>query len=247
MSDTLKARSAALWAGADYEIVNTGSKQWAARKVVNGVLFSVVDNAESDMPNPDGHLSVSAFDAETFEYLDACWEVANLSQVEQMIPIWLHEMGRGQPAVPGKGCMVELALRFALIAHAGEVDRGGAPYILHLIRVMSAFSDPVSQAIALLHDVIEDTTTTADDLRLEGFPEVVVAGVLLLTRDAGESYVSYIERAGSSALTRRIKLEDLRHNMDVTRLQRITLGDQERMAKYLKAWRRLEELDRAAR
>ncbi|WP_256671276.1 hypothetical protein [Pseudomonas sp. EMN2] len=247
MSDTLKARNAALWTGAGYEIVNTGSQQWAAQKIVNGVLFSVVDNAESDMPDPDGHLSVSAFDAEALEYLDACWEVENLTQIGQLIPIWLHEMGRGQPTEPAPINLVELALQRALSAYAGKVDKGGQPYILHPIRVMAAFTHPVAQAVALLHDVIEDSATTAEELRADGFPEAVVAGVLLLTRQPGESYADYIERAGSSALTRRIKQEDLRDNMDFKRLTQVTPKDQERMAKYLKAWRRLEELERAAR
>ena len=247
MSDTLKIKITALWAGAGYEIVNTGSQCWAARKVVHGVLFSATDYAETDMPAPDGHLSVSAYDAETFEYLDAFWEVDNLTQLEQLIPIWLHEMGRGLPAAPAPFNLLELALQRALSAYAGKVDKGGQPYILHPIRVMAAFSDPVSQAIALLHEVIEDSSTTAEDLRAEGFPEVVVAGVLLLTRQAGEPYAEYIERVGSAALTRRIKQEDLRDNMDLKRLMQITPKDQERMAKYLKAWRRLEELAQAAR
>lgn len=94
MTGTDKAANAALWRDAGYEIVNTGSQFWAAQKVIRGVLFSAVDNAESDMPDPCGNLSVSAFDADTFEYLDACWEAANLHQIEQLIPTWLYEMRR---------------------------------------------------------------------------------------------------------------------------------------------------------
>lgn len=135
--------------------------------------------------------------------------------------------------------LLERAIRIAVKAHKGAKDSYGAPYILHPLRVMHRVSTTAEKIVAILHDVVEDTSWTLDDLRKEGFPEKIIRAVDRVSKREGEDYWAYIRRAGGNSLARRVKLADLEDNMDVRR--RETLGEKDiaRLSKYLKAWKAL--------
>ncbi len=136
--------------------------------------------------------------------------------------------------------LIELALHRALKAYGGKVDKAGKPYILHPLRLAARLDDQISQAVALLHDVIEDSDTTEDDLRDDGFPESVISAVVALTRRKGESYEAFIDRVRVHPLARKIKLPDIEDNMNLLRLNAVSEKDLQRIAKYHRAWKRLD-------
>ncbi|MCS7526907.1 GTP pyrophosphokinase [Pseudomonas aeruginosa] len=136
--------------------------------------------------------------------------------------------------------LIELALHRALKAYGGKVDKAGKPYILHPLRLAARLDDQISQSVALLHDVIEDSDTTEDDLREDGFPESVISAVVALTRRKGESYEAFIDRVRVHPLARKIKLLDIEDNMNLLRLNAVSENDLQRIAKYHRAWKRLD-------
>ena len=139
--------------------------------------------------------------------------------------------------------LIEMALQRALSAYMGKVDKAGMPYILHPLRLMARVTDPFEQAVSLLHDVIEDSDTTAEDLLNEGFPKNVVEAVVLLSRRRGESYEVFIERICPHPLARKIKLADIEDNLNVPRLASLGEPDLRRVSKYHQAWRRLKNFE----
>lgn len=136
--------------------------------------------------------------------------------------------------------LIDMGLEWALKAYSGKVDKGGKPYILHPLRLMSRLDDPISQLVALLHDVIEDSPITGDDLRAAGFPESVVGTVEVLTRRSGETYEDFIDRIRTNPLARKVKLLDIEDNLNLLRLSAVTDKDLKRVAKYHRAWKRLD-------
>lgn len=106
----------------------------------------------------------------------------------------------------------------ALVAHAGVVDKAGKPYIEHPARVAQAVQGDDAKAVAWLHDVVEDTPITLDDLRLGGFSGRVVRGVDAMTHREWEEYLSFVRRAALDPVARQVKLADVRDNMDLGRL-----------------------------
>jgi (p)ppGpp synthase/HD superfamily hydrolase len=136
--------------------------------------------------------------------------------------------------------LVERAIRRALEAHAGQKEENGRPYLLHPLRLMLRMDTEVEMAAAVLHDVVEDTATTLEDLRAEGFPEEVLAAVALLTHDKKKvSYSRYVERIASNPLARKIKLADLEDNLNLLRLARLGVHETLRLKHYYEAWHRL--------
>jgi (p)ppGpp synthase/HD superfamily hydrolase len=133
-----------------------------------------------------------------------------------------------------KGELLGKVLVLATNAHAGQFDRGGNPYILHPMKVMHYLKsdDEELQCMALLHDVVEDTKTTWDDLIAVGCTERVINGVKALTKMPGESYDQYKERVFANADAMKVKMADLRHNTDIRRLKGVTEKDIIRMEKY---------------
>ena len=129
-----------------------------------------------------------------------------------------------------------------LKAHSGQKDKAGQPYVLHLIRVMmAAFQDDKHQTVALLHDLVEDTDYTLDDLRAMDYDDEIIAAVDALSKRKGESYQGYVHRVGQNELATDIKIVDLRHNLDVCRLKRdLTDKDLERICHYHDAYLYLE-------
>ena len=133
--------------------------------------------------------------------------------------------------------IVAIAERIAREAHAGQTDKSGRPYIEHPAHVAAAVAEhgPQAQCVAWLHDVIEDTQVTPADLLAAGLPQEVVDAVLAMTHREGETYFDYVLRAKQNPLARAVKLADLAHNMDLSRLAEIRPRDLERQAKYQRA------------
>ena len=114
--------------------------------------------------------------------------------------------------------MLNKALEIARKAHAGQVDKGGDTYIFHPVRVALHCRTETEKIVALLHDVVEDTDVTLDDLRKEGFDTEVLDALQCLTRIEGEDYMDFIQRVATNPLATQVKMHDLKDNMDVSRL-----------------------------
>lgn len=133
---------------------------------------------------------------------------------------------------------LERAIELAAKAHAGQRDKEGLPYILHPLRVMMAVGAGDARTVAVLHDTLEDTDLTEDDLRRAGFSEDVIAAVKAVTRGKNERFGGYVVRASRIGVAREVKLADLADN---TRLDRLILrparadADMARMRRYLLA------------
>ena len=128
----------------------------------------------------------------------------------------------------------ELALQIAQKAHAGQVDKAGKDYILHPMTVASYMDTDIEKTIAYLHDVLEDTDVTVDALR-KIFPNEIVDTLITLTHRKDESYFEYIQRVSKSKLAKKVKVADLLHNLDITRIKEPTKQDYERLEKYKKS------------
>ena len=134
-----------------------------------------------------------------------------------------------------KQSMLELALSITTEAHRGQFDKSGIDYIEHPIFVASQVDSEEEKAVALLHDVFEDSSVTAEELLNAGLPETVVTAVQILSKKKGQDYQTYLKAVKSNPLARAVKLADLKHNSDLSRLETITDKDLERLEKYKKA------------
>jgi len=137
------------------------------------------------------------------------------------------------------------AIEIAAKAHTGQVDKGGNPYILHPLRVMQNFCESESEAVkicAVLHDVVEDTDITLDDLRVEGFSKEIITALDCLTKRDSESYDDFINRVLTNEIACKVKNGDLADNMDLTRIPNPTEKDKERIKKYRKAADRIMDV-----
>ena len=135
--------------------------------------------------------------------------------------------------------MLDQALKIMIDAHYGQFDRGGKPYALHPLAVMSLLDDSVKnnetiQVIALLHDVVEDSDVTYSDLRTAGISERAIEGIRCLTKVPGQTLEEYKSAVMSNRDAMFVKMADLTHNSDVRRLKGVSDKDLERMAKYQK-------------
>ncbi|HUF10424.1 MAG TPA: HD domain-containing protein [Rhodothermales bacterium] len=135
------------------------------------------------------------------------------------------------------------AIEIAMEAHRGQVDKHGAPYILHPLCVMAAVRSKEAQIVAALHDVVEDNEDwTVDRLAREGFDRSIVEAVAALTRDPDGDYFDYVRRLSSNPLAREVKLADLQDNLDRSRLPGDpTENDLARFRRYEKALRILND------
>ncbi|QBR32650.1 MULTISPECIES: HD domain-containing protein [Pseudomonas] len=134
---------------------------------------------------------------------------------------------------------LERAIAIAATAHAGQVDKGGAPYILHPLKVMLRMSTLEESIVAVLHDVVEDCGISLNDLRKEGFSEEVLTAIESVTKVPGESYEDFVERAAQNPIGRVVKLADLEENSDLSRIASPSWEDLERVEKYRRAIGRL--------
>lgn len=149
-------------------------------------------------------------------------------------------MEKGLEGVPGTeagaGSALEMAISVAVTAHAGQTDKGGAPYILHPLRVMQRMRTEEERIVAVLHDVMEDCPAWGvSALKQVGVSDSALAALTALTRLRGESYDDFIRRCGENELARRVKLADLGDNMDMSRIPSPTPADYARFEKYERA------------
>lgn len=139
---------------------------------------------------------------------------------------------------------VERAIALAVRFHHGQRDKSGAPYLLHLFRVALQSNDPNVQQTALLHDLIEDTEATREDLVAWGISSEAIEAIALLTHDLNESYASYVAKLKSNSIARQVKLLDLHDNY---RLDRVAYRaghineDAKRIQKYILSKQYLED------
>ena len=131
---------------------------------------------------------------------------------------------------------LERAIVIAAEAHAGITDKGGAPYILHPLRMMMTMTSTEERIVAVLHDVCEDCPGwTFERLRGEGFSEEILAALDSVTKREGETYEEFALRAAINPIGRRVKLADLRDNSDLARIANPSVKDHQRIAKYVRA------------
>ena len=135
------------------------------------------------------------------------------------------------------------AMKLCFEAHKDQVDKSGMPYVFHPFHVAEQMKDEVTTIVALLHDVVEDTKYTLDDIAARGFGQDVVDALALMTHDKNVPYLEYVAKLKNNPVARAVKLADLAHNSDPTRLDVIDEKAKERFDKYKKAIAILEAED----
>ena len=136
--------------------------------------------------------------------------------------------------------MTKIALKLCFEAHKDQIDKSGIPYVFHPFHLAEQMADENTTIVALLHDVIEDTEYTLDDLRKFGFAEDVLSAISLMTHADDVPYMEYVVKIKTNPIAKAVKLADLKHNSDMSRLDRITQTDEERTKKYKQAIELLE-------
>jgi (p)ppGpp synthase/HD superfamily hydrolase len=133
--------------------------------------------------------------------------------------------------------MIEKAIQIAVEAHKGQTDKAGKPYIFHVLRVMHAGKTNIEKICGVLHDVIEDTSWTFEQLATVGFSDEVIEVLRCVTKlSEDEDYEDFIGRIKQNPIAIKVKLNDLQDNMDITRFNELTEKDRVRLNKYLKAF-----------
>lgn len=131
--------------------------------------------------------------------------------------------------------LTKKALKISFEAHKNQTDKSGMPYVYHPFHLAEQMDDENSVCVALLHDVVEDTDMTLADLIQAGFPEEVTDALALMTHDDLTPYMDYVERLSHNPIAAKVKLADLAHNSDLTRLDVVREKDRERVLKYHRA------------
>lgn len=138
--------------------------------------------------------------------------------------------------------LVESAIRLAAKVHKGQVDRFNKPYVLHVMRVMMRGHDTEEQVLGALHDVLERSDLTMEDLSKKGFPPRILKALDHITRRVDETYEQYIDRVVEDSLAIRVKLHDLADKMDLLHVQTLNHADLKRYNKQLAAYHRMKKL-----
>ena len=138
------------------------------------------------------------------------------------------------------------AMKLCFEAHKGQVDKTGVPYVFHPFHVAEQMTDEATTVVALLHDVVEDTEYTLEDIAALGFGQDIVGAVALMTHEDDVPYLDYVARLKSNPLARAVKLADLVHNSDLSRLGKVDDETKRRLEKYKKAVAILESKDEQA-
>ena len=138
------------------------------------------------------------------------------------------------------------AMKLCFEAHKGQVDKIGVPYVFHPFHVAEQMTDEATTVVALLHDVVEDTEYTLEDIAALGFGQDIVEAVALMTHEDDDPYLDYVARLKSNPLARAVKLADLAHNSDLSRLGKVDDETRRRLEKYKKAIALLESEDEQA-
>lgn len=137
--------------------------------------------------------------------------------------------------------MTKKALKLCFEAHKEQVDKSGLPYVFHPFHLAEQMETEETTVVALLHDIVEDTAYTIEDLRDMGFSEAVTAAIALMTHADGVDYMAYVRRIKDNPIAKAVKLADLRHNSDLSRLDTVDEKALARREKYQTAIKLLEE------
>lgn len=121
--------------------------------------------------------------------------------------------------------LTKKALRLCFDSHKEQTDKTGMPYVFHPFHLAEQMDDEISTVCALLHDVVEDTDTSFEDLSDMGFPSEVIEVLKLLTHTDGVPYMDYVERISSNQIATKVKIADLTHNSDLTRMSPDEIDD----------------------
>lgn len=140
-----------------------------------------------------------------------------------------------------KEFILEKAIRLAAKTHRGQKDRFKKPFILHVMRVIGRGTSLEEQVLGALHDVVERSDVTVEDLREKGFPERILLALDHISRREGESYVDYIDRIELNHLATRVKIHDLADKMDISKIERISDDDRKRFNRQLRAYHKLQQ------
>ena len=137
--------------------------------------------------------------------------------------------------------LTKKAMQLCFEAHKDQCDKSGIPYIFHPIHLAEQMNDEYTTVVALLHDVMEDSSVTLEDLRDMGYPEAVLDALVLMAHGEDVPYMDYVLAIKPNAIAKKVKLADLRHNSDTTRLNEINEKALARVEKYRQAIALLEE------
>ena len=137
--------------------------------------------------------------------------------------------------------LTKKAMKISFEAHKNQTDKNGMPYIYHPIHLAEQMTDEATICVALLHDVVEDTNITFEQLEAEGFSNEIISAIKLMTHDDYVPYMDYVTEIKKNPVATAVKLADLRHNSDLTRLDVIDEKALKRVEKYKKAIALLEE------
>lgn len=137
--------------------------------------------------------------------------------------------------------LTKQALKLCFEAHKEQVDKSGMPYVFHPFHLAEQMTDEATTVVALLHDVVEDTELTFGDLEKQGFGEEIIAALKLLTHNDDTPYMDYVAKIKTNKIATAVKLADLRHNSDLSRLDTVDEKALKRKEKYEKAIKILEE------
>ena len=135
--------------------------------------------------------------------------------------------------------MTKKALKLSFEAHKDQIDKSGMPYVYHPFHLAEQMKDENTTIVALLHDVVEDTDITIDDIRKMGFNEEVCEALKLMTHDDNVPYIEYVKKLKSNPIAKTVKIADLKHNSDLTRLDTVDEKALKHVEKYKRA---MEEL-----
>jgi len=133
--------------------------------------------------------------------------------------------------------LTKKAIKLMFEAHKDQTDKSGLPYVFHPFHLAEQMKDEATTVTALLHDVVEDTDYTIEDLETMGFGKDVCDALRLLTHDKNVPYMDYVRRIKENPIAAAVKIADLRHNSDLSRLDYVTDADRERVKKYHEAIR----------
>ena len=128
--------------------------------------------------------------------------------------------------------LTKKALKLSFEAHKNQVDKSGMPYVYHPFHLAEQMETEATVIVALLHDVVEDTDYTLEDIRVMGFPEQVIEALALMTHDKSVPYMDYVEKIKKNPIAKAVKLADLKHNSDLTRLDIVDEKARKRAEKY---------------
>ncbi len=128
--------------------------------------------------------------------------------------------------------LLNQAIELARQAHANQVDKAGKPYLEHPWRVMNAVTTISEKIVAILHDAVEDSDLSLECLKKQGFTEDIIEAIDAITKRDGEPYSAYLERVKANPLSLRVKIADMRDNMDMGRIANPTKKDYQRLRKY---------------